>query len=49
MFFQKINYIHNNPVKEGYVFRAEDYIYSSAVDYSDEKGLIDDIVVIRKL
>ena len=47
--FQKINYIHNNPVKEGYVFRAEDYIYSSAVDYSDEKGLIDDIVVIRKL
>jgi len=47
--FQKINYIHNNPVKEGYVFRAEDYIYSSAVDYSGEKGLIDDIVVIRKL
>jgi len=25
------------------------YFVSFAVDYSDEKGLIDDIVVIRKL
>ena len=42
-----VEYIHQNPVEEGYVFRPEDYRYSSAVDYAGEKGLIDDIVVIR--
>lgn len=31
----------------GLAFRAEDYKYSSAVDYSDEKGLLDKIVVFR--
>lgn len=30
MFMQKVNYIHNNPVKEGLVDRPEDYQYSSA-------------------
>ena len=44
---EKIRYIHNNPVDEGYVFRPEDYKYSSAVDYSGEKGLVDDVVVLR--
>ncbi|WP_390453866.1 REP-associated tyrosine transposase [Chryseobacterium sp. Alg-005] len=44
---QKINYVHQNPVEAGLVFRAEDYKYSSAIDYSDEKGLLDDIVVFR--
>ena len=44
---QKINYVHQNPVEAGLVFRAEDYRYSSAVDYSDEKGLLDDMVVFR--
>lgn len=34
---QKIDYIHNNPVEEGIVFRAEDYLYSSAADYAGEK------------
>ena len=47
--FQKINYIHNNPVKDGLVFRVEDYMYSSAVDYSGEKGMIDDIIVVKEL
>ena len=42
---QKINYIHQNPVEEGLVFRAEDYVYSSAADYSGEKGLLDIIVI----
>ncbi len=27
---QKVNYIHNNPVKEGFVERPEDYLNSSA-------------------
>jgi REP element-mobilizing transposase RayT len=43
--FQKINYIHRNPVVAGYVFRPEDYPYSSAVDYSGVKGLLDGVVV----
>jgi REP element-mobilizing transposase RayT len=34
---QKIKYIHNNPVEQGFVFRPEDYKYSSALDYSGEK------------
>lgn len=28
--FQKLNYIHQNPVEDGIVARAEDYLYSSA-------------------
>lgn len=27
-----------NPLKGGFVFRPEDYTYSSAVDYSGSKG-----------
>jgi hypothetical protein len=46
---EKINYIHQNPVKEGYVFRAEDYMYSSAIDYTGEKGLLDGIIVVKQL
>jgi len=30
--FEKINYIHNNPVEEGLVYCAYDYVYSSAQD-----------------
>ena len=43
---EKIRYIHNNPVQAGLVFRPEDYPYSSAVDYSGEKGLLEDVVVV---
>jgi REP element-mobilizing transposase RayT len=42
---QKIDYIHQNPVEEGVVFRPEDYVYSSAVDYAGEKGLLDVLVI----
>lgn len=45
--FQKINYVHQNPVKAGYVDKPEDYMYSSAVDYSGEQGLLKDIVVVK--
>ncbi len=37
---QKLRYLHQNPVEEGLVFRAEDYVYSSAVDYAGGKGLL---------
>ena len=33
MFWTKLKYIHNNPVKAGIVTRTEDYIYSSARNY----------------
>jgi len=39
IFEQKLNYIHNNPVEEGFVINPEDYVYSRAKDYADEKGL----------
>jgi REP element-mobilizing transposase RayT len=42
---QKLNYIHQNPVEEGLVFRAEDYVYSSATDYAGDKGLLDIFVI----
>ncbi len=36
MFWTKLKYIHNNPVKAGIVSRPEDYIYSSARNYISE-------------
>lgn len=44
---EKINYIHQNPVEEGLVFRAEDYRYSSAADYAGEKGILEDVIVVK--
>ncbi len=41
MLEQRLFYLHNNPVEQGIVFRAEDYVYSSAIDYCDGKGLLD--------
>ncbi|TAE45957.1 MAG: transposase [Bacteroidetes bacterium] len=37
---QKIDYIHENPVKEGWVERAEHYLYSSASNYATGSGLL---------
>jgi hypothetical protein len=42
---QEIDYVHDNPIEEGLVYKAEDYVYSSGIDYSGQKALIDDIVV----
>ena len=44
-FLQKLNYIHNNPVKQEIVARQEDYLYSSAVSYAGDKGLLEVSVV----
>ena len=44
-FNQKLNYIHENPVKAEIVNRAEDYRYSSAIDWSGGKGLLDVTIV----
>jgi REP element-mobilizing transposase RayT len=44
---EKINYIHYNPVEAGLVFSPEHYLYSSAADYAGEKGLLEDVIVIK--
>ena len=41
MFLQKVNYINGNPVEAGFVEKDEDYLYSSARDFYDKKGLIE--------
>jgi putative transposase len=38
---QKLNYIHQNPVKARIVTNAESYYWSSAIDYSGGKGLVE--------
>jgi REP element-mobilizing transposase RayT len=38
---QKMNYIHMNPVVAGFVTEAHHWKYSSAIDYSGGKGLLD--------
>ncbi len=35
--WQRLDYIHNNPVVAGFVDKAEEYIYSSARDYYFDK------------
>jgi REP element-mobilizing transposase RayT len=45
-FMQKLNYIHQNPVKAGIVKNAEDYLYSSATNYAGCKDNILDVIVI---
>jgi len=44
-FNQKLNYIHQNPVVAEIVNQAEDYRYSSAIDYAGGKGLLEVMVV----
>lgn len=40
MMIAKINYIHHNPVKRGYIDEAEHWRYSSARDYMGIDGLL---------
>lgn len=42
---QKVDYIHNNPVRAGIVSRPEDYIYSSASNYAELDSIIDVIKI----
>jgi REP element-mobilizing transposase RayT len=46
--FEKINYIHNNPVDEGLVYYPQDYVYSSAKEYAGDEGLIKGNIVVRQ-
>jgi len=38
---QKVEYIHHNPVKRGYVDNAEHWRYSSARNYLGKPGLLE--------
>jgi REP element-mobilizing transposase RayT len=42
---EKINYIHENPVRSAIVDRAENYCYSSARNYAGLQGVLDVILV----
>lgn len=44
-FKNTLNYIHKNPVEAGFVEKEEDYLYSSARDYSGIKGKIDIVMM----
>jgi putative transposase len=37
----KLNYIHENPVRAGWVEKPEDYLYSSAGNYVKGKGIME--------
>lgn len=41
MFYQKLEYIHQNPVEAGVGTKQEENLYSSARNYYDGKGLIE--------
>ncbi len=43
MIDQRLNYIHQNPVKAGIVESPEDYLYSSARNYCDNMDYLMEI------
>ncbi len=44
---QKLDYIHNNPVNAGLVFKQEDYVYSSATNYSGLGGSLINVELLH--
>jgi len=38
MIDQRLDYAHNNPVEAGFVYMAEDWVWSSARQYAGESG-----------
>jgi REP element-mobilizing transposase RayT len=44
--WQKLEYIHNNPVRNGIVSKPEDYLYSSAKNYADDVCLLIDVILL---
>jgi putative transposase len=39
--WEKINYIHNNPVRSKFVSKPEDWLYSSATNYADMESVLE--------
>jgi REP element-mobilizing transposase RayT len=46
MMGQKLDYLHNNPVKQSFVNRPEGFPWSSMANYIGEKGMIDVEVIL---
>jgi hypothetical protein len=46
---QRINYIHDNPVRSGIVANQEDYLYSSARAYAGMDCMLDVIVPLMDI
>jgi REP element-mobilizing transposase RayT len=44
----KIEYIHQNPVRAGIVFKPEDFVYSSARNYAGMETVFDVTVITSK-
>jgi hypothetical protein len=47
--YRYLDYIHYNPVKAGFVKHPEDWLYSSAKDYTGKKGLLDVIMIDKAI
>lgn len=47
MLDQRLNYIHQNPVKAGIVENAEDYLYSSARNYCENMNCLMEIDLLE--
>jgi putative transposase len=46
LYDQKLNYLHENPVRAGFVTEAWHWKYSSAIDYyCEQKGLLDLVIL----
>ena len=47
--YQKLKYLHQNPVRKEIVAKAEDYLYSSARDYAGMKEIYDELYDFYKV
>ena len=43
---QRVDYIHNNPVKAGIVLSPEHYLYSSAINYAGLPEKLIDVILV---
>jgi putative transposase len=48
MLTERINYLHHNLVRAGFVSLPEHWLYSSAIDYctENEKGLLELVLLV---
>jgi REP element-mobilizing transposase RayT len=45
---EKLDYIHQNPVRTGIVLHPEEYLFSSARNYAGENGLLDVTLISKR-
>jgi putative transposase len=45
--WEKINYIHNNPVKAGYVHEDHHWKYSSASNYKEKESVLEVVKILQ--